>query len=144
VLVARLVTLAASCVMVGGALWLHYARTTTLQHLWTEFQSIIVGGLLGLYLLGYLTTRGDGRAAAVGLLFAVAFSLLMSLVALEQLPPSWLRFINLRFDLYYTGIFGNALMVAAGYLAARLLPARPRDLTGLTIWTRTQTARSDE
>ena len=48
----QLVTLVASCLMVGGALWLYHAPLPTLQHLWTEFQAIIVGGLLGLYLFG--------------------------------------------------------------------------------------------
>jgi len=137
VLVARLVTLAASCIMVAGALWLYYTQARTLQHLWTEFQSIIVGGLLGLYLFGYLTTRGDGRAMAVGLVFAVGFSALMSLVVLRQLPSDWLEFLNSHFDVYYTGIVGNLLMFVIGYLATLVLPARERDLTNLTFWTRT-------
>lgn len=137
VLVARLATLVSSCIMVGGALWLYQAETKTLQHLWTEFQSIIVGGLLGLYLFGYLTTRGDGRAVAVGLACAVSFSALMSLAALGLLPSDWRTWLESRFDLYYTGIAGNLLMFAVGYLASLLLCARSRDLTNLTIWTRT-------
>ena len=137
VLAARLVTLVGSCIMVGGAIWLFYAPTKTLQHLWTECQSIIVGGLLGLYLFGFLSTRGDGRAAAVGLAFAVGFSALVSLAALGWLPASWSSFVSSRFEMYYTGIVGNLVMFGIGYLAALALPQRPRDLTDLTLWTRT-------
>ncbi len=133
---ARLVTLVASCVMVGGAFLLYYHQTKTLQDLWTQFQSIIVGGLLGLYLFGYLVMRGDGRAVGAGLVLAVAFSAVMSLVALGWLPAAWLDFINRHFDIYYTGVCGNLLMFVVGYLAALVLPARHRDLTNLTFWTR--------
>ncbi len=138
VLVARLVTLASSCIMVGCAVWLFHHQTKTLQDLWTQFQSIIVGGILGIYLFGLLTTRGDGRAVAVGLAFSVSFSALMSLVVLGWLPAGLLTLVTDHFDVYYTGVVGNLLMFLIGYLASFLLPARHHDLTDLTLWTQSK------
>jgi SSS family solute:Na+ symporter len=133
---AKAITLVSSFIMVGGAWCLFRTETLTLQHLWTEFQSILAGGLLGLFLLGFLTTRVDGRAVGIGIACAVVFSLAMSLAALGGLPTEWIRSIESHFDSYYTGIVGNLLTFAVGYSAARLFPGPPRDLNNLTLWTK--------
>jgi SSS family solute:Na+ symporter len=137
---AKAITLGSSVVMIGGAWWLFRAQTMTLQHLWTEFQSILAGGLLGLFLLGFLTTRVDGRAVGLGIACAVVFSAGMSLVALDYLPAGWTQAVDSRFDSYYTGIVGNLLTFAVGYSAARLFRPRPHETANLTLWTRTSTA----
>ena len=90
---------------------------------------------LGLFLLGFLTTRVDGRAVGVGVACAVAFSALISLVSLGLLPDSWAAAVNSRFDSYYTSIVGNLLTFFVGYSASRLLKSPPRDLKNLTLWT---------
>lgn len=135
VFAARLVTLAASIIMIGGAWILFKADTATLQDLWTEFQSIIAGGLLGLYMLGFFTTRGDGRAVGVGILFAVLFSTTVSAAGLGWLPEAAGQWIKTSFDSYYTGIMGNIVMFILGFILARLLPAKDRNLINLTVWT---------
>ncbi|MFA6240947.1 MAG: hypothetical protein WC655_08465, partial [Candidatus Hydrogenedentales bacterium] len=132
---ARLVTLASSTIMIGGAYLLFKADTTTLQDVWTEFQSIIAGGLLGLYMFGFFTTRGDGRAMGVGIVFAVSFSALISASGMGWLPSAWTQTLNAHFDSYYTGLVGNAIMFTVGFALTLLLPSRPRDLTNLTVWT---------
>ncbi len=132
---AKLVTLASSVVMVGGAWMLFRADTMTLQDLWTEFQSIIAGGLLGLFMLGFLTTRGDGRAVGAGIFCAVAFSAVVPAAGLGWLPAPASEGISGLFDTYYTGIIGNLMMFALGYGMAVIIPARGKDLTNLTVWT---------
>ena len=139
---AKIITLFSSLLMMGGAWWLFRAETMTLQHLWTEFQSILAGGLLGLFLLGFLTTRVDGRAVGIGIACAVVFSSGVSLVALGFLPADWIKAVEARFDSYYTGIVGNLLTFAIGYTAARLFRPRSRELGNLTLWT--SAAASDE
>lgn len=136
---ARLVTLASAVVMVAGAYTLLRSQTMTLQDLSTELTSIVAGGLLGLYLLGFFTTRGDGRAVAVGLVFAVAFSALVSAHGLGWLPKDFSNAMGRHFDSYYTGLVGNVVMFLAGFIMATLLPSRPRDLTNLTVWTQDKT-----
>lgn len=132
---AKGVTLLSALIMVGGAFWLLFSEQKTLQDFAVELQSIISGGLLGLYMLGFFTTRGDGRAVAFGIVFAVAFSTLMSLSALGWLPESLIGIIERYLDGYYTGFIGNIVMFAVGFFAAGILPKRARDLTNLTVWT---------
>ena len=142
---AKIITLAGSVVMMVGAWGLFRAETSTLQHLWTECQSILAGGLLGLFLLGFLTTRVDARAVGIGLAAAVGFSTLMSLQALALLPNDWSAAMAARFDAYYTGIVGNVITFSLGYLVARIRPGPRRPLEQLTIWTvhRTTPSRSN-
>jgi len=134
VAVARGVTLAASLVMLTGAWVLFRADTLTLQDLWTEIQAVVSGGVLGLFMLGFLTTRGDGRAVGAGIVCAVVFSLGTSAAALGWLGPLSDK-VSGAFDGYYTGILGNGVMFALGYVLARLLPKSEKNLTNLTVWT---------
>ncbi|MCC6697457.1 MAG: sodium/solute symporter [Candidatus Hydrogenedentes bacterium] len=136
VIVAKALTLVSSIIMILGAYWLYRAQSKTLQDLWTELQSIVAGGLLGLYMLGFFSTRGDGRAVAIGILFAVVWSALISLAGLGWwLPASLSDSIKANFESYYTGIISNVVMFVVGYGMSFLLPKRPRDLTNLTVWT---------
>ncbi|HUW62615.1 MAG TPA: sodium/solute symporter [Candidatus Bathyarchaeia archaeon] len=141
VVAAKLVTLASSIIMVGGAYCLFIWPTKTLQHLSTELTSIIAGGLLGLYMLGFFTRRGDGRHVAVGIVLTTSFSAVISLAGLGWLPPAATQFIQSHFDSYYTGIVGNILMFVVGFLMATLLPLKKtRDWTNLTVWTQQELA----
>ncbi|GMU94191.1 MAG: sodium:solute symporter [Candidatus Hydrogenedentota bacterium] len=139
VIAAKLGTLFSSLVMVGGAYWLLYSEQKTLQDVWTELQSIAAGGLLGLYMLGFFTTRGDGRAVALGIAFAVVFSAVNSLASLGWLPDAIAHTVESHFDGYYTGVVGNVVMFAVGFLLAGVIPCRKRDLTNLTVWTQDAT-----
>jgi hypothetical protein len=78
----------------------------------------------------------DGRAVGIGIGCAIAFSAVMSLVALGFLTPDWIKAIETHFDSYYTGIAGNLLTFAVGFSVARLFGAKPRDVSNLTLWTR--------
>ncbi|MBI3849568.1 MAG: sodium/solute symporter [Verrucomicrobia bacterium] len=133
--VAKLTTLGSSIIMLGGAIVLAHSEARTLQHFYTEFTSIIAGGLLGLYLLGFFTTRGDERAVLLGIVFAAGFSAVISFAGLGWLPASFSRVLESRFDSYYTGLVSNLLMFVVGFALAGVLSRRPRDLTNLTIWT---------
>lgn len=133
--VAKRTTLVSSVLMMGGAWVLVRSETKTLQHFYTEFTSIVAGGLLGLYLLGLFTTRGDGRAVGVGIGFAVGFSAVISFAGLGWLPGGFTRALESRFDSYYTGLASNLVMFGVGFTLATVLPARPRDLRRLTLWT---------
>ena len=98
----------------------------TLQDTSIKLTSLLGGGLLGIYLLGFLTTRGDARAVWIGIAFTATFTLWTMGVFPER--------FTLPFDTYYTAAIGNLLMFALGYGLGALLPAGERDLSGLTIW----------
>ncbi len=136
---ARLVTLASAVIMVAGAYLLFFSEKKTLQHLATELTSILSGGLLGAYMLGFFSVRGNGRAVGLGLAFAVAFSFLISLAQLGWLPQAWGQAIESRFDTYYTGLIGNVVTFLLGYVVGRCLPERSKELPNLTVWTQDAT-----
>jgi SSS family solute:Na+ symporter len=115
--------------MVIGALILNRAQTKTLQDTALIVTSLLSGGFFGIYMLGFVTNKGDARAVWIGLIAANTF------VAWTILPRQWLPgFLNAPFDLYYTGMIGHVVMFVVGYWAGTLLPRRDRDLTNLTIW----------
>lgn len=136
--VAKMISLASSLIMIGGAYWLSSAESMTLQDTATKLNSISAGGLLGLFMLGFLTIRGDGRAVFVGILFTLIFSTTISLYELKvfnAVYPPLHEYIKTNFDTYYTTILGNFVMFITGYFFGTLLPKRKRDLTNLTVWT---------
>jgi SSS family solute:Na+ symporter len=123
-LVAKALSCAASVAMIGGALLLLHAHTRTLQDAATTLIALTSGGLLGLYLLGFLTRRGDGRAAAVAIGATLALSLYRALAA-EPWFPAALRLGPLdAVHGYYTALLAHTLMFGVGYLAGLALPRR--------------------
>jgi SSS family solute:Na+ symporter len=122
--VARALSWLASAGMVVGALMLLEARTKTLEDAAIKLIALTSGGLLGLYLLGFLTRRGDGRSAAL----AISATLLLSLYRAAA-PASWFP-AGLRIPAldavhgYYTALLAHALMFGVGWAAGLLLPRR--------------------
>ena len=118
--VAWSIAVVVSVIMVAGALAIMRADTRTLQDTATILVSLFGGGLLGLYLYGFLVKGGDSRAVWLGVAVTMAFTAWSVLASYGKLPPA----LQLPFDLYYTGIIGNVLMFATIGVAARLLPPR--------------------
>jgi SSS family solute:Na+ symporter len=78
-IVARMFAIVASVVMLAGAMLFAYTENQTLNDSTTALAAIVSGGLLGLYLLGFLTTRGDARSVGVAIGCTVAWSLYKTL-----------------------------------------------------------------
>ena len=144
---AKIIAILSSIIMILGALLLLIAESKTLQDTATKLASITGGGLLGLYVLGFMTKRGDGRAVFVGIIFTVLFSTYISLIELKIITKdlflNWgfsegiSKFLAQPMDTYYAGLTGNIVIFAIAYvLAITFLPGKPRDLKNLTIWTR--------
>jgi len=121
----------AGAVMILGAIVLLHTETTTIEDTALILVSLFGGGMLGVYLIGFFTTKGDARAVGVGIVFTILFTGWAMLSKTEWLPQA----LRPPFDLYYTAIFANLAMFVAGYLAASLWPAKHRDLANLTVWT---------
>jgi SSS family solute:Na+ symporter len=116
----------ASCAMLGGAVAMLEAQGPSLQDISIRLTSLLGGGLLGIYLLGFLTRRGDARAVWMGIASTTAFTLW----TLGLFPD---RF-SVPFDLYYTAMIGNVVMFAVGFGMALLLPRREAPPLDLTLW----------
>jgi SSS family solute:Na+ symporter len=137
---AKILATAASIVMIIGALILIHTTTTTVRDMMVLVLSVFAAGLLGIYLLGFLTTKGNSGSVGMGIVFTVLFTFWAVLSNKGALP----NFLTLPFDLYYTVIFGDTIMFLIGYsLSAIFVPKKPKDLKGLTIWTLNNKKRND-
>ena len=88
--------------------------------------SLLGGGLLGIYLLGFLTRRGDARAVWIGIACTATFTLW----TMGLFPDA----LSVPFDLYYTSMIGNLVMFAIGFGAATLLRRSAPPADDLSLW----------
>lgn len=144
VLAARLTSAFTCLLMMGGAVLYYKASNLTLQDLGMKLTAILCGGMLGIYVLGFLTTRGTGRSVAVGLVATLSFTAYMTVVEFMKITPehfmNWLGcsetvalWLLKPVHIYYVGLFGNIITFLVGFLVACLFEKK-RDLTGLTFW----------
>ncbi len=124
---AKTIASIATLIMIFAAYKLIGIETTTIQHTAFIISSILTGGILGLFVLGLLTTVGDARSVWVGIVFTMAFT--WWAVFQHKLP------IDFSLNYYYIGMIGNFLMFVLGFFVALLLPRRTRDLNNKTVWT---------
>ena len=107
----------AGVVMIGGALVLANVKTKTLQDTGMILSSVVAGGMLGIYLLGFFTrVRGSG-GIWVGIIATFVFTVWTILSSRNMLP----EVISFKYDLYYTIFIGNLIMFFVGFLAYILL-----------------------
>lgn len=153
VLAARAVSFASCLLMMGGATLFLALSNLTLQDLGTKLGSLLGGGILGLYLLGFLTKRGGPRSVAAAIVCTIAFSAYMAASEWNYITAA--TYTSLGFServsaflvrpmhTYYVGIFGNLIMFAVAFLFSSLLDREKRDLTNLTLWTTPANAREE-
>ncbi|MCC6145693.1 MAG: sodium:solute symporter, partial [Candidatus Hydrogenedentes bacterium] len=151
VVVAKLIGLAMGVVMIVGAIFLTWMNSTTLQDTATILTAVTSGGLLGIYMLGFFTKRGDDRALMPAIIITVVFTLWNALSGKNIFEGaitainSWsgsafpLTGLNAPIHPYYVGLLGHILLFVVAYGIALLLPKRPRDLTNLTVYTQDST-----
>ena len=127
--------------MIIGAIILIYADTKTIQDAGTILASIVMGGVFGMYLLGFVTTRANSKSVWVGIAVTFVFSVWTVLAKQGVLPES----LTVPFDLYYTGMIGHILLFATAFVASLFIFKKKdkKDLTNLTIWTQDGTPIED-
>ena len=128
--VAKMIAVVASVFMIVGAILLMNAETKTLQDTATILVSLVSGGVLGVYLIGFFTTHGDARAIWSGLILTSLFTAWTILAKKDMLPDGW----SLPFDLYYTAIVGNLIMFLTGFFMAHLVFKRQTPVGEFSIW----------
>jgi SSS family solute:Na+ symporter len=154
VLVARILSTVSVLMMMGGATLFLSLSKLTLADTGTKIASILGGGLLGLYVLGFLTQRGDGRSVGVAVACTWGFSLYMALIEGKYItrdllsntfhfPDFLLPVFVPPIHTYYVGILGNLILFFVAYLVASLFQTQKRDLTNLTFWTTRPEAKEE-
>ena len=119
---ARLVTVVIGLLSMAFALWM--AAQPDIKSLWDEFSMYIGlfgGGLGGVFLLGIFTRRTSGPGALVGIL---ASGILQYIIKLYVPLHPWAY-----------GATGILSCFVIGYVVSAVIPARRRDLSGLTLYT---------
>ncbi|MDA0787930.1 MAG: sodium:solute symporter [Proteobacteria bacterium] len=117
-LVARGIGCAVGVTMIGGALYLNHTETTTLQDTATILTSLLAGGLLAIYAIGFFSDRGDARHVAFGIGGTMLFTA-WTIASSRELLPSYAAY---PFDLYYTGLIGNLVMFGLAFGLALVVP----------------------
>ena len=97
--------------MIGGAIVLSNANTKTIQDTAIVLTSLLAGGLLSIYLVGFFANRGDEKHVMFGILGTMIFTA-WTLLSSKALLPEVLLY---PFDLYYTGLIGNIVMFVLIY-----------------------------
>ncbi|HDP34553.1 MAG TPA: sodium:solute symporter [Candidatus Hydrogenedentes bacterium] len=132
---ARCIAIVTSAVMILVALWYSSLELKTFQDMGFILAALMGGGIFGLFMLGFLTTWGDGRAVCAGVVLTMVYTVWMVAKRIGWLPPG--AFPDT--DEYYTGFIANILLFLVGFAVGGLLPAKKRDLTNLTVWTQDDT-----
>ena len=130
--VGRLLSLAFGVIMIGTALVIHqYRAQEAMEDIQTLILSILGGGLLSLFLIGFLTVRVDSRAALIATLTTV--TCVVCWLILDSFFSDSIFWLPSKM---WMGVFSNLLLFTVGY-AASFLGNRQSgpSLEGLTIWT---------
>jgi solute:Na+ symporter, SSS family len=125
-LLARITTLILGIMGIAFAVMM---ATWNVKSLWDEFQKIlglVLGGLGGLFLLGILTRRANGKGALIGILGSM----------LVQIWVNNTQAVHLL--LYATTGFVSCFIL--GYVASLLVPGDRKDIEHLTIYGREKTS----
>ena len=130
---AKLIATVSMVFMISGSLLIKDATPQTVQHMAFILSSVFTGGLMGLFLLGLFTNKGDARAVWGGIVATVCFTLAIVLKPFGILPEG----LTLTVDYYYIGMLGNVLMFIVGYIFACFLPRHDPIHENLTVWSNT-------
>ncbi len=145
VFAARVISFGSCLLMMGGATMFLVLNNSTLQDLITKLGSLLGGGILGLYLLGFLTKRGGAKSVGVAIACTVSFSMYMAASEWKWITPDTYMalgipegisgFLARPIHIYYVGLFCHLFMFIIAFLVSSIFEKEPRDLTNLTLWT---------
>ena len=128
--IARLIASVVTVLVVLGAITFSNLPKESMNDVSLIVTSVFGGCLMGLFLLGFFTTRVDGVSATIGMAVAIVFNVYLGLGLAGKLPAG----LTLPVHSYWTGALVNGTFLVVAY-GAGVLRGNRRDLTGLTVWT---------
>lgn len=134
--VGRLTSLLFSVVSIVMALIIHWTRTSALVDIQQMCITILSGGLLGLFMIGFLTKRVDNLSAlvatAITLLSVVSWLFLKSDIGIEYFPKAASKIP----DDFMINVLSNTFIFVFAYIFSIIFRRNSRkNLENLTIWT---------
>jgi SSS family transporter len=116
---ARAITLGTGVLGIGIALWIGGSGVRSAFEAFLSVIGLFGGPVSGLFALGIFSRRANGRGALMG--------------AIVGAVTVYLLRTHVHFYAYaFTGV---TVTMTVGYVASLVLPARPKDLAGLTLYT---------
>ncbi|NWG13995.1 MAG: sodium:solute symporter [Acidobacteria bacterium] len=100
---------------------------------WFTATSIVSGGLAGLFLLAFLSTRATARGAWTGIVASILFTAWATLTVGAR-PLVDLGKYNFPLHDYMIGAVGHVVLVAVGYLASLVQVGEQPGSADLTLW----------
>lgn len=130
---ARVVATVVTVLAVLGAILFSRIEKESMNDLSLIVTSVFGGCLMGLFLLGFLTKRVDGKSVVIALGAAVGFNVYLGLDLMGVVPENW----RLGIHSYWTAALVNGVFIILAYVISLWRRSPPTDLTGLTVWTMT-------
>ncbi len=129
---ARIISAVAAAVMIGGAIVLIVVPKENMNNLTWVVASVFGGCLVGLFMMGFFTTRVDYRCVVIALVPGIALNVYFTLNLTGWLPES------LQTDVheFWVTILVNFVFVAVALGVSLFGRSSTKDLRGLTVWTR--------
>jgi SSS family solute:Na+ symporter len=114
------------------AIQLGHTQGTALS-LWYTISAIVAGGLAGLFLLGFLSTRANQHGAYLGIVASLIFTTWATLT-LDGGSIVNLGKFNFPLHDFMIGAVGHVVLLMVGYLASFFFHGAGRNIEGLTLW----------
>jgi len=131
--VGRVAVLGVGAAALAVAWTLIHSHGTALA-LYYGVMSVVAGGLAGLFLLAFLSTRATARAAQLGIAANLVFTLWATLTESASVAAR-LHLPRFTWHEYMIGVVGNVVLLVVGYATTVIAPARAEARSGLTLWT---------
>jgi SSS family solute:Na+ symporter len=127
---AKRIAIFVSLLMIGGAVFFSVIEKESINDISWIVSSVFGGCLVGLFLIGFFTTRVGYRAALLALGVAVVVNLYLGFGLAGWLPDA----LSLDVQAYWVGVIVNLLFIVLAYGLSFFIKNR-QNLDGLTVWT---------
>ena len=126
----RGVVLVSGVIITGIALLLTRTRSVSAVEVGITLVTIVAGGMLGLFALGFLTRRATSAGAYVGIAASVLFTGWATLTGPMKIDLG----LNFPLNQLLIGVLSQPVLFVTGYLASLALGPPATDVEGLTVW----------
>lgn len=129
-LVARISSIIVSIVMILGAMVFHFLPKESMMDLGMIISGVFGSGLIGLFMIGFFSTRVGYKASLIALAITIIFNIYLALNAVGWLPKS----LKLDIHAYWVLMLVNIVYAVIAYILSFVIKNR-KNLDGITVWT---------
>lgn len=127
---ARYIAIGVSIFMMGGAFFFSVIEKESINDISWIVSSVFGGCLVGLFMIGFFTTRVGYRAVLWALVISVSINLYLGISLTGILPEA----ISINVQAYWVGVIVNLLFIALAYIFSFFIKNK-KEINGLTVWT---------